>query len=69
MKLENGKWYIGKTTNIQRELRDHRLGFISSFTSSNKILKLEELIENGNIEIIVSGYKQKYGEENLRVEL
>ncbi len=69
LKLQNGKWFIGKTTNIQHELRDHNLGLISPFTSVNKVLKLEELIENGNFDQVVSSYTKKYGEENIRVEV
>jgi len=68
LKLQNGKWFIGKTTNIQHELRDHNRGLISPFTSVNKVLKLEELIENGNFDQVVSSYAKKYGEENIRAE-
>lgn len=68
LKLHNGKWFIGKTTNIQSELTDHNLELISPFTSVNKVLKLEELIENGNFEQVVSSYTKKYGEENIRAE-
>ena len=67
LKLENSKWYIGKTTNIKKELKLHRQGLKSSFTSINKVKKVEDLIKNGNFEKIISNYKKQYGEENVHV--
>jgi len=68
IKLKHNKWYIGKTTNIKKELKLHRQGLISSYTSVNKVLKVEELIVNGNFEKIISRYIKKYGEKNIQVE-
>lgn len=79
LKLENNKWYVGKTRNLEERIKEHflrpRLGehfscsFSSSFTKKYKPLSLHESIENCDDfdeEKYTLKYMQKYGINNVR---
>lgn len=68
LKLENNKWYIGKTTNLRKELKLHRKGLKIPWTTTNKVLRVEKLIENGDYKEIILNYIKKCGEQNVRAQ-
>ncbi len=66
LKLENNKWYIGKTRSLEYRLEKHKKGQASSWTQRNRVIAVEEIIENGNEKEITLDYMRKYGWENVR---
>jgi predicted GIY-YIG superfamily endonuclease len=70
LKLEKGKWYVGKTKNLKERLREHFSSSCScSFTAKYKPLALHESIENCDEfdeEKYTLKYMQKYGINNVR---
>lgn len=40
LRSENGRYYIGSTKNLERRLKQHRLGY----TRTTKVLKTNELV-------------------------
>ena len=48
LKLEQGKYYIGKTNNIKRRYMEHLQGSGASWTAKYKPLRLEKLLPSTN---------------------
>ena len=65
--LQTGWEYL---TNIKRRLREHKNGLhtnsFTPWTSINKVIALEEIIEDGDEKTITLDYMKKYGWENVR---
>ena len=66
LRLENDKWWIGKTTNIKRTLKKIKNGEGSPWTIINRLKKLEELRENSDLKEVTLEYMRNYGWENVR---
>ena len=77
LKLENNKWYVGKTKDRQMIylLKTERLFYLtkrfksgtrSPWTQMNKIIGVEEIIEDGDLKTITLDYMKRYGWENVR---
>ena len=66
LRLENGKWWVGKTTNIKRTLEKIRNGKGSPWTVINRLIKLEELREKADLKEVTLEYMGNYGWENVR---
>lgn len=70
LKLRSNKYYIGKTTDIPKRLRQHFSGeFSSKWTSKYKPLKVERIIDNVDEfdeDKWVKIYMKKYGIDNVR---
>ena len=77
LKLENNKWYVGKTKDRQMVylLNTERLFYLtkrfesetsSPWTQMNKIIGVEEIIEDGDLKTNTLEYMKKYGWENVR---
>ena len=66
LRLQNKKWYIGDTSNLTKRLRDHITGNGSDWTKVNRVITIEELIEDGDEKAITLEYMQKYGWKNVR---
>lgn len=66
LKLENHKWYVGKTSKLDRRLEEHKKGYRSPWTQINKIISVEKIIKNGDLKSITLDYMRKYGWENVR---
>jgi len=66
LRLENDKWWVGKTTNIKRALKNIRNGKGSPWTIINRLIKMEELRENADLKEVTLEYMRKYGWENVR---
>ena len=48
LKLEQGKYYIGKTNNIKRRYMEHLQGSGASWTAKYKPMRLEKLLPSTN---------------------
>lgn len=66
LRLENDKWWVGKTTNIKRTLKKIRNGKGSPWTVINKLIKLEELREKADLKEVTLEYMRNYGWKNVR---
>lgn len=69
LKLESGKYYIGKSDNVVRRFEQHLLGNGSAWTKKYKALSLEKTIENVSPfeeDKVTKEYMAKYGIENVR---
>ena len=66
LKLENNKWYVGKTSNLEKRLEEHEKGDRSPWTKLNKVINVEETIKHGDLKSITLDYMRKYGWENVR---
>lgn len=69
LQLENGKYYIGKTTNPDFRLENHFQGNGSSWTKKYKPIKVLEIIpncDNYDEDKYTKKYMDKYGIDNVR---
>ena len=69
LKLENNKYYVGKTTNPSFRLETHFNENVSVWTKQYKPIKLEELIPDCDYydeDKYTRKYMDKYGIENVR---
>jgi len=66
LKLENNKWWVGKSKNPSTRIAAHKDGMGSSWTHDNKVIAAEEIIEGGNLTEITLNYMKEYGWENVR---
>jgi ssDNA-binding Zn-finger/Zn-ribbon topoisomerase 1/predicted GIY-YIG superfamily endonuclease len=66
LKLENNKWWVGRTSNLSKGIAIHEEGQGSSWTRENKVLSTEEVIEDGDLIKITLKYMKKYGWQNIR---
>ena len=46
LKLEGGKYYIGKSANVERRFADHMSGNGSAWTRKHPPIKIEKVIKN-----------------------
>lgn len=69
LKLENNKYYIGKTTNIEQRIIQHRRNEGSRWTQIHKmigIIKKFDNCDNEDEDKYVLQYMKKYGIDNVR---
>lgn len=69
LKLENNKYYVGKTTNLQFRLENHFCSTGAEWTKKYTPLKLHELRpdqSNHDEQRITQEYMTKYGIDNVR---
>lgn len=70
LKLNNDKYYVGKTTNITKRIQQHFSGeFSSKWTQKHKPEKVERIIDNVDEfdeDKWVKIYMKKYGIDNVR---
>lgn len=69
LKLDNGKWYIGKTNNVFGRMDDHMNGFGSTWTSKHKLVQVEKVYENCDSfdeDKYVKKYMALHGIDNVR---
>jgi len=66
LKLENDKWYVGKTTNLKKALQRHKKGLGPPWTTIHKLLKVEEVLENRDLKEVTLNHMRKYGWQNVR---
>ena len=69
LKLENNKYYIGKSDNVEFRYQQHLAGIGSAWTKKYKPLSLEKTISNCSHfdeDKFTKEYMHKYGIENVR---
>ena len=69
LKLQNSKYYIGKSNNIEKRYKEHISGLGSVWTKKYKPIKIEKIIKNASIydeDRYVKEYMAKYGLDNVR---
>jgi hypothetical protein len=69
LKLEQNKYYVGKTKNVAQRYQEHLQGLGSSWTRKYKPVKLDTVIENASPfdeDKQVKIYMAQYGIENVR---
>ncbi len=66
LKLENEKWWVGRTKKLSSGITVHKDGQGSSWTRDNRVIDTEEIIENGDLTDITLDYMKKYGWENVK---
>ena len=69
LKLENGKYYVGKTNNPEYRLNNHFNENGSAWTKKHKPIKILKLIpncDNYDEDKITRQYMDKYGINNVR---
>lgn len=69
LELENGKYYVGKTNNLDKRLHQHKYGFGSEWTKKYTFIKLIETIDSGSHfdeDKYTKIYMDKFGIDNVR---
>jgi len=69
LKLENDKWFIGKSANVEKRYEQHLNGEGDTFTQLHKPVSLElsrDLISDTDQDETVREYMRKYEKENVR---
>lgn len=70
LRCRKGKFYIGKTSNLQKRLKEHlKMKNGSKWTKIHKMIALEEVIVNAKKEDedrVTLEYMKKYGVKNVR---
>ena len=68
-KLDNNKYYVGKSENVEKRFEQHISGNGASWTKLYKPISIEKIIENANIfdeDNITKQYMSLYGIDNVR---
>ena len=65
LRLEHDKWFIGKTYNIEKSMKFHKLGS-PPWLDIHKLIEVEKILEDGSVVEITLDYMRKYGWENVR---
>ena len=69
LRLEGGKYYVGKTDNVQRRYQEHLNGKGSAWTREHSPVKLERTIKGASVfdeDKIVKELMAKHGIDNVR---
>lgn len=69
LSLENGNYYVGKTNKLDEKLQHHRDGYGSAWTTTHKMLDVEEVIETDDPfeeERYLMKYFNTYGIDHVR---
>jgi len=67
--LVEGKYYVGKTNNLDLRFEEHTLGYGSEWTKKYKPISIIEFYENNSTfeeDILTKKYMMKYGVDNVR---
>ena len=69
LQLEQGKYYVGKTNDIERRKQEHINGIASTWTKKYKPISVDQIIKNTSPfdeDKYVKEYMNKYGIDNVR---
>jgi ssDNA-binding Zn-finger/Zn-ribbon topoisomerase 1/predicted GIY-YIG superfamily endonuclease len=66
LELENNKWWIGRSKNPSTAIATHREGKGNIWTRNNNVIKVEEIIEDGDLTEVMIRYITKYGWKCVR---
>jgi predicted GIY-YIG superfamily endonuclease len=69
LKLQSGKYYVGKTTDLERRKQEHINGTASAWTKKYKPVSVEKIIRNASAfdeDKWTKIYMEKHGVDNVR---
>ena len=66
LKLENNRWWIGKSKNPSKVIAKHKSGRSSVWTRENRVIEIEEIIEYGDLNEVTLRYMKNYDWKNVR---
>ena len=69
LKLQNGKYYVGKTDNIEQRIQQHMNGTACSWTKKHSLISVEKIIPNASDfdeDKYTKEYMAVYGIDNVR---
>ncbi len=69
LRLQSGKYYVGKSENPEKRFEEHKNGIGSSWTKKYKPVELVKVIKNASHfdeDKITKEYMEKYGIQNVR---
>jgi len=69
LRLQQGKYYIGKSVNAENRIQAHKAGGGSFWTKKYKMIEVVQIIKNANIfdeDRYTKEYMAKYGIDNVR---
>jgi len=69
LRLEGGRYYVGKTNNVMKRYAEHQRGYGSSWTRKYKPVSIERTIENASPfeeDKMTKEYMCKYGIDRVR---
>jgi hypothetical protein len=69
LKLQGGKFYVGKSYNVMKRYQEHLSGSGSAWTKMYKPIALEKIVPNASVfdeDKYVKIYMAKYGMQNVR---
>ncbi len=69
LKLNNDKYYVGRTNDLQKRLENHKNGLGSEYTKRHVFVSVEKIIDNANVfdeDRYTLEYMAIYGIDNVR---
>lgn len=69
LRLEDNKYYVGKTNNIKKRIKQHKESYGSSWTKKYKFIEMIDVIETNEHfleDMYVKKYMNRYGINNVR---
>jgi predicted GIY-YIG superfamily endonuclease len=69
LRLRDGKYYVGKTDNVEKRFQEHVNGYGASWTRKYKPIAIEKVIKNASRfeeDKVTKEYMSKYGIHNVR---
>ena len=69
LKLQHGKYYVGKTDNLERRKQEHINGSACSWTKKHPLISIEQIIPNASNfdeDKYTKEYMDKFGIDNVR---
>jgi len=69
LRLQGGKYYVGKSDNVLERIREHTNGGGSAWTRKYKLMDVEKMIPNSSPfaeDAIVKEYMARHGIDNVR---
>jgi adenosyl cobinamide kinase/adenosyl cobinamide phosphate guanylyltransferase len=66
LQLEDNKWYIGETNDLEHRIEMHKKGGGSAWTKLHEVIDVKEIIPKGNEKIITLKYMKEFGYNNVR---
>ena len=69
LRLEDNKYYVGKTNNIKKRIKQHKESYGSSWTKKYKFIEMIDVIETNEHfleDMYVKKYMNRYGINNGR---
>ena len=66
LKLKDNNWYVGKTVNLDKEIKRIVKGNGPAWTQMHEMETVVKLIEGGDLKQITLSYMKKYGWQNVR---